>query len=626
MYSTVVVYLMQMERDTQLELALQAARSAGVSVGAIEQRIAADEARLHGAEREAYLKGLSAAFLSFTFEFGGHRRAAADHVPVPQTPEAFAAAPRHVSMERDTAATTAAAATATLLRVSAGDAARTLPALDPGGRTPQTSGTARDHARCGSTGGRRSTTSLPSRSEAFLDEEEDGTDASGRTGARASAPARHSPRLAPTPRNTRESLAEADDVLWDEMDLEVYEVEEGAEEEEEADDDDDEEEEEDNDEEFYAPSRIPSRLSSDALNSATQRNPSSSRCHRRQVPYTAAPSDYHYTRAAYTHVPKAAGWADPPPPPAQRTPREMARHARNLGELHAELSEPMARPPRLPPTSQQLALLAPNSEPLKREEWFEPSRWLLLAAYEACHGLGCALQTLEDRGFVPRRQERSKATVDLFWRLIGAHPKRARARLPAFQDGHLYGEAMLVHRRTRGAGVRFPSAKLRSWLLAVPDTLEALDPPSTWDSPPGSTRTTSRVSLVADAGLAGRGGEARLGSAIGSRHPAGRSVARGGARGGGYGRGVEELSSGGSAVGSRGQQYHEGLVDGATRRARRRTAAYPRRDQARDEAAGVRMAQTGDASDRLMNAGSRDASCRGRDGRLSPRLDGWSLD
>ena len=66
--------------------------------------------------------------------------------------------------------------------------------------------------------------------------------------------------------------------------------------------------------------------------------------------------------------------------------QSASQRARSLGEKYSEipLSEPMARPPRLPLPSQLVALLSPVSHPLAPSVWYEPSRWLLLVAYEAC--------------------------------------------------------------------------------------------------------------------------------------------------------------------------------------------------------------------------------------------------
>lgn len=173
----------------------------------------------------------------------------------------------------------------------------------------------------------------------------------------------------------------------------------------------------------------------------------------------------------------------PPALPRQHGPHDIERALRVAGEAFALRKEPMTRPPRLPDPSLLLSLLSlafteSSAAPLDAAERFEPSRWLLLVAYESCHGPECALQTICDltlRDLVPEMRERE--VVALFWRLVGCDPDRVHHRLQGlgYSAADLYAEAQLTYRRTRGADAREPSANLRRWLLAMPDRLEALD-------------------------------------------------------------------------------------------------------------------------------------------------------
>ena len=144
------------------------------------------------------------------------------------------------------------------------------------------------------------------------------------------------------------------------------------------------------------------------------------------------------------------------------------------------------------------ALLLPQAKPLAPAR-FEPTRFVLLAAYEACHGPGCALHALHEQHalyeagvrsdgdpnslhaaygarssqFLPNDLRR-RLTCDLFWRLVGLDPKDARKQLRGLRDSDLYSEAAVTYRRARVMGARVPSQPLRRWLAAMPDTLEAL--------------------------------------------------------------------------------------------------------------------------------------------------------
>jgi hypothetical protein len=157
-------------------------------------------------------------------------------------------------------------------------------------------------------------------------------------------------------------------------------------------------------------------------------------------------------------------------------------------------------------------LLMPSAAPLAPSH-FEPTRFVLLAAYEACFGSHCALQTLHEElradptpqaaahGFsrahatapvMPPRGEvlasstsvlqsqfasllpttRERCMVDLFWRLVGVHPSKARRMVRGITDSDMCAEAAFVHRRARVNAPRVPSQSLRRWLCAPPDCID----------------------------------------------------------------------------------------------------------------------------------------------------------
>ena len=116
-----------------------------------------------------------------------------------------------------------------------------------------------------------------------------------------------------------------------------------------------------------------------------------------------------------------------------------------------------------------------------QDEWgevgerYDPSRWLLLVAHDACHGPGCPLHRVRRGQLLPHVRER--ATVELFWSLVGHRHSGS--------EEAMYAEALLVNRK-RGTG-RVPSQALRRWLMEPPTAMVSNRPASSPAARPASS-------------------------------------------------------------------------------------------------------------------------------------------
>jgi hypothetical protein len=203
----------------------------------------------------------------------------------------------------------------------------------------------------------------------------------------------------------------------------------------------------------------------------------------------------------YTNRPPPS-LAAPAPPSAPRAPSPTVPRPRivaptlvsmgrqrpsvpNVGADHLTPSE--IQLPDSPSSGLLAGLLEPLAPPLDLHTRYIPSRWLLLCAYDACHGHGCQLQ--QQRKGLLSQALREKCTLTLFWRLSGITADSVRPGSgPA--PAALYTEAAFVHRRTR-SGVSRLSQPLRRWLLEPPSALA-----KSLDAPPRSPSPTQSFSPV----------------------------------------------------------------------------------------------------------------------------------
>lgn len=196
--------------------------------------------------------------------------------------------------------------------------------------------------------------------------------------------------------------------------------------------------------------------------------------------------------SAPTHTVRPSPTPSPMPPSPTTPPTQRQLHSQipTLGHLARQRAsigtvpspggaiEGAPEVPTSPDVELLGELLADPATPLSAQARFAPSRWLLLWAYEACHGSGCVLQ--QKRAGILQTPLRTRLTVDLFCRLIGMEPK-------LFEPRHaLFTEAMAVHNRARCAlnGLQDPprgdsprraaaSLPLRRWLSAPPVALSS---------------------------------------------------------------------------------------------------------------------------------------------------------
>ena len=158
----------------------------------------------------------------------------------------------------------------------------------------------------------------------------------------------------------------------------------------------------------------------------------------------------------------------PPAPVHAAHPSLTAPTLRSMGRQRAIV--PAVSPedgPMLPTEAELASLLADSTPPLSGAQRHSPTRWLLLYAHDACHGHDCLLQ--QQQAGIINSATRERATVSLFWKLVGLGPSDP-TRASMAKD--IYGEAQQVMRK-RGTG-KVLSQSLRRWLICEPVSIAAI--------------------------------------------------------------------------------------------------------------------------------------------------------